>query len=47
LLETRDIICRERAGLVAGREGLLGQYYDHLESTVLELEKAREFLRCY
>ena len=45
--EAREIICRERIGLVPDREGLLGQYYDNLEFTVVELEKAREFLKLY
>jgi hypothetical protein len=41
------IIGRERVGLMNRREGQLGDYYSHLENTVLQLEKAREFLECY
>jgi hypothetical protein len=41
------IISGERMGLMGGREGLLGDYYDNLERTVLELSKSRQFLECY
>ena len=40
-------IMGERSGMVGGREGLLGEYYDNLERVALELARAQEFLQCY
>ncbi len=37
----------DRLNLQGGREGLLGEYYDNLERTVVELSQARQFLQCY